>query len=199
MLTSTLSIILRTCCLTGSRPIISMIASMCGFATPSISFRRCQSDLASDSFFFFFFFLSSSSFSSFLFSSSLSSSLSSSFFSVFSGDDGLGGVPIRVFNVDLTVSTTAAAIELEDAAACSAALFRASSSFVFFASASCRNLSSSSLFFFSASASCRNLSSASFLFFSASALFRILSSISFTSCSCCFNAASLSFASSKSF
>lgn len=198
MLTSTLSIILRTCCLTGSRPIISMIASMCGFATPSISFRRCQSDLASDSFFFFFF-LSSSSFSSFLFSSSLSSSLSSSFFSVFSGDDGLGGVPIRVFNLDLTVSTTAAAIELEDAAACSAALFRASSSFVFFASASCRNLSSSSFFFFSASASCRNLSSASFLFFSASALFHILSSISFTSCSCCFNAASLSFASSKSF
>ena len=96
-----------------------------------------------------------------------------SFFVEFLSDGGwLDDAPVRVFTADLTVLMTVVAMELEDAAACSAALF----------------FSSLSLFF-----------SSSFLLFSASAFCRILSSTSFTSCSCCFNAASRSFASCKSF
>jgi len=78
---------------------------------------------------------------------------------VFSGGDFLDDVPVRVFTADLTVSTTAAAMELEDAAACSAVLF-ASSSFLFFSAlAFCRNLSSTS---FTSCSCCFNAASLSF-------------------------------------
>jgi len=71
----------------------------------------------------------------------------------------LDDVPLTVFTADLTVSMMAVAIELDVAAACSAALFFSSSFLFFSASTFCWNLSSAS---FTSCSCCFNAASLSF-------------------------------------